>query len=133
MCDDEYECVYQDEDKFGITYTFDLSMLCATQSAYAINDTSGHTFTFNICGNTEFQCNPPWNEVYSSGVAVQYWGEKPACNTSAPECTDYFGNPICCSQPCEVLGVGPPQWALKVPANAETGGVLVSYRGLPNK
>ena len=130
QCDDEYECIYDAVTRDGITFVFDLRPLCKS-GGYAVNDTSGHTYSFNICGNSAFQCEPTWNDVYGTGVAVQYWGEPPACNHSAPACTDYFGNPICCTQDCQVLGVGPPLWQLKQPQNPEFGGLLITHRGVP--
>ncbi len=110
---------------------FDLRPLCAGGSAYSVNDSQGHFYNFNICGYAAFECEPTWNDVYKTGVAVQYFGDVPPCNTSAPGCADWEGNPVCCTQDCQVLGVGPPVWQLKQPANPETGGVLVTHRGVP--
>ena len=129
-CDDEYECVYQSTTTNNITFTFDLRPLCATGSAYSVNDSGGHTYNFNICGYAAFECEPTWNTVYRTGVAVQFWGSPPPCNHSAPECTDYHGQPVCCTSDCEVLGVGPPVFQMKQPYN-ESGGILVTHRGAP--
>ena len=40
--------------------------------------------------------------------------------------------PECCTAPCEVLGTGPPLWSLIDPANPATGGVSVTYWGVPS-
>ena len=130
-CDDEYECVYQSTTTNNITFTFDLRPLCATGSAYSVNDSGGHTYNFNICGYAAFECEPTWSSVYRTGVAVQFWGSPPPCNHSAPQCTDYYGQPVCCTSDCEVLGVGPPVFQLKQPNNPQTGGILVTHRGAP--
>ena len=37
-----------------------------------------------------------------------------------------------CTAPCEVLGTGPPLWSLIDPANPATGGVSVTYWGVPS-
>ncbi len=87
-------------------------------------------FDFNICGNSGFQCNPTWPASEAVGVAVQYWGNVPTCNITAPACNSTSGQPKCCTQDCEVLGTGIPQWQLKNPANPETGGVLVTHEGV---
>ena len=91
------------------------------------------SYDFNICGNSGFTCMATWPDVYETGVAVQYWGDVPQCNTSAPACSDFYGKPRCCTQDCHVLGVGPPQMALKQPQNPQSGGVTVSYYGVPTR
>lgn len=129
QCLDEYLCVFEAQSASGVTFGFDLRPLCATGASYSANDSSEHSYSFNICGYSNFQCTPSWNDVYKAGVAVQYWGDTPACNTSAPECTDVNGDPVCCTQDCQVLGVGIPVFQLQEPSNPETGGILVGHTG----
>jgi hypothetical protein len=134
VCDDEYECVFQDKISnqwTNITFSFDLRPLCYAGASYFVADNGGHNYSFSICGTSTYQCLPPWPDVYTTGVAVQYFGDVPVCNTSAPACRDYFGNPACCTADCQVLGVGPPLWQLQNPSNPETGGILVTHRGVP--
>ena len=77
------------------------------------------------------QCAPAdWRPTKKTGVAVQYWGDAPACNHTAPPCKDYLGRPACCSSQCEVLGVGLPQWQLREPQNPQYGGISVTFRGV---
>jgi hypothetical protein len=130
-CDDEYECVYEAATSDGFTFKFDLKPLCELGTTYSVADTSGHNYSFNICGTSSFECVPSWTNVYETGVAVQYWGDPPACNATTPNCTDYRGNNVCCTQNCQVLGVGIPNWQLKVPADPEYGGLLVTHVGVP--
>jgi hypothetical protein len=132
-CDPEYECVYQASTTDGITFTFDLRPLCKA-GGYAVNDSSGHTYSFNVCGTAKFECEPRWADIYAYGVAVQYWGAPPPCNltdNTTQSCTNYKGQKICCTEDCQVLGVGPPQWQLVNTNNPETGGLLVTHRGVP--
>jgi hypothetical protein len=79
LCDDEYECMWQAQTPTGITFDFDLKPLC-TVGGYSVNDTTGHMFSFNICGNAKYECHPTWNPMKTTGVAVQVWGSAPPCN-----------------------------------------------------
>ena len=81
------------------------------------NDTNLHNYAFTLCGTSNFTCLPTWVSPYVTGTAVQYWGDPPPCNTSAPECTDGEGNAVCCTQNCHVLGVGLPQWQVSSDGN----------------
>lgn len=110
-------------------HRFDLRPLCATGASYSANDSTQHSYSLNICGYSDFQCTPGWSGD-KAGVAVQYWGDPPACNTTAPECTDVDGNPVCCSQNCQVLGMGAPAFQLQDLNNPETGGILVTHMGV---
>ncbi len=38
----------------------------------------------------------------------------------------------CCTKPCEVLGTGPPLWSVMDPTNPSTGGVSLTYWGVPS-
>jgi len=67
----------------------------------------------------------------SFGVATQFFGATPACNISAPECTDpVAGKPVCCTGSCEVLGVGTPTFAPLDAANLGAG-VQLTYISTP--
>lgn len=113
-------------------WSFDLSTLCSASGGYNTTDSQGHTYQFNICGDSSFNCIPSWAEPWSraSGVAVQVIGTTPTCNTSAPACTDPAGNPVCCSAPCEVLGYGGPFWQLQDPTNPMSGGLIIQHYGV---
>ena len=81
---------------------------CRSGTSYAMNDTDGSSYNFNICGRASFYCAPSYSSVLHVGTAVQYWGASPPCNQSAPSCVDGNGQPICCTQSCEVLGTDLP-------------------------
>jgi len=130
-CDEEYECTYQASTVDDITFSFDLRPLCEQGNTYLVNDSTGHNYSFNICGTSSFECVPSWTNVYQTGVAVQYWGDVPPCNANTTNCTDYRGENVCCTQDCQVLGVGIPNWSLKDPKNPETGGLLITHIGVP--
>ena len=129
-CDEEYECIYQASIPPGITFSFDLRPLCELGTTYTTT-VGFHTYSFNICGTSSFECVPQWTNVYQTGVAVQYWGSVPPCNATTPNCTDYLGNNVCCTQNCQVLGTGFPNWQLKDPQNPESGGVRLTHVGVP--
>lgn len=38
--------------------------------------------------------------------------------------------PRCCTAPCEVLGVGTPQWTVQDYRNPATGGINLTYTGV---
>lgn len=63
-CDDEYECIYQASTVDNITFSFDLRPLCETGQTYTATDSTGHTYSFNICGTSSFQCIPQWQNIY---------------------------------------------------------------------
>lgn len=130
-CDDEYECIYESSTVDGITFSFDLRPLCEQGTTYTAQDDSGHSYSFNICGTSSFECVPGWTNVYETGVAVQYWGSAPPCNATTPNCTDFRGDNVCCTQNCQVLGVGIPNWQLKNPSNPEFGGLTITHIGVP--
>ena len=47
-------------------------------------------------GCSSKQCIPSWGPVpEEAGVAVQFWGDAPACNATAPMFVDYNGQPSC--------------------------------------
>ena len=42
------------------------------------------------------QCTPNWGPMnFEAGVAIQFWGDAPACNTTAPMYVDFYGLPAC--------------------------------------
>lgn len=51
-------------------WEYDLSGLCSG-SDYVAMDQFNHTYNFNICGTSHFQCLPEWRDTYQYGVAVQ--------------------------------------------------------------
>ena len=111
------------------------SSLCAAgQGDYTFDDGLGHTYYANICGAAAKKCLPKgWVETYQFGVAVQTWGSVPACNLSDPTtlCLDHDGQiPTCCSEDCQVLGVGQPKYTLTDPTNP-LAGVNATFQGAP--
>lgn len=99
-----------------------------------------------ICGgfNSTQYCNPEDRiPPFTTGVVVQTWGDPPCnpnldplnCNASnIHNPCDYSAGctgPQCCTSECEVLATGMPQWSLKDPSNAHTGGILATFGELP--
>ncbi len=78
-CFDYYLCKWEVQTTTGVTLGFDLSPLC-NGGDYTVNDTFGHTFSFNICGHTRQECHPTWTPIKTTGVAIQSWGSAPPCN-----------------------------------------------------
>lgn len=112
----------------SITYDFDLTPLCGTQ--LTATDDEMHTYATAICANSDQSCLPAtWQNTYTHGVAIQFWGSKPTCGTP-PACKDNEGNPACCTRDCQVLGVAPAtKWGVVNPENPGTGGIYVEYTG----
>lgn len=90
------------------------------------------TYHFNICGYAKMKCIPPdWVNPFSVGVAVQFWGMTPPCS-NPPQCVDNAGSKVCCSAECELLGFGAPQFVMSNPANPQSGGLNITYKGVPS-
>jgi hypothetical protein len=108
--------------------------LCS-ETDYSTDDGLGHTYYANLCGSAAKQCLPlGWTETYEYGVAVQTWGSVPPCNlsdTSTLSCFDKDGMiPSCCTEDCQILGVGAPHYKLMNPSNAQAG-VNATFTGAP--
>ena len=69
-CDPYYECQFTYVADNGAMWEYDLSGLCSG-SDYVAMDQFNHTYNFNICGTSHFQCLPEWRDTYQFGVAVQ--------------------------------------------------------------
>ncbi len=69
-CDANYECQFSYVDGNNAVWEYDLSGLC-TNTDYVAMDNENHTYSFNICGLSHFQCLPQWKDTYQYGVAVQ--------------------------------------------------------------
>lgn len=123
-CDPSYECKYTVP---GTTYNFDFSSLCSSTD-YSLTDQAEHSYKANICGTAKAPCLPQtWKNNYEYGVAVQFWGAVPSCQTKA--CTDGTGTAQCCTADCQVLGTGNPSWSVLDPTNPKTGGIKAKFIG----
>lgn len=131
-CDPSYDCEFFEETSSDLWY-WDFTSLCsATEYTYPDpNPTLNSTFHFNICGYTQTKCIPPdWQNPYEVGVAIQMWGNTPAC-TNPPACTDNTGAKVCCTAECELLGYGYPIFELVDPNNPKTGGINITHLSVP--
>eukprot|EP00500_Bicosoecida_sp_ms1_P008274 CAMPEP_0203816318 /NCGR_PEP_ID=MMETSP0115-20131106/14450_1 /ASSEMBLY_ACC=CAM_ASM_000227 /TAXON_ID=33651 /ORGANISM="Bicosoecid sp, Strain ms1" /LENGTH=290 /DNA_ID=CAMNT_0050725219 /DNA_START=33 /DNA_END=901 /DNA_ORIENTATION=+ len=131
-CDPTYECRYTYTNLATQTqYLYDFSSLCASTD-YTLQDTLGHNYYANICGQAKQNCLPEsWTNTYEYGVAVQTWGSTPTCDPANPGPCQ---NPQtkakqCCTADCQVLGTGSPQWFLTDTTNPISGGVTAKYKG----
>jgi len=137
-CDPAAQC------KFTVTaagqiHNWDFSSLCQESDDpddddYKFNDGLGHDYYANICGAAAKKCLPQgWTQTYEYGVAIQTWGDVPTCNLTDPtaSCLDHNGLiPSCCTEDCQVLGVGVPIYRLADPTNPKLG-VNASFQGAP--
>lgn len=93
------------------------------------------TYYFNICGTSPQRCLPQgYTSRYLYGSAVQMWGSTPTCDVTNPalSCFDVVDNmTMCCTENCEVLGVGTPLWSLIDETNPALGGVMMTHQGVP--
>jgi len=137
-CDPSADCKFRAVVN-GAIHNWDFSTLCQesddpNDDDYEFNDGLGHNYYANICGAAAKQCLPKgWTQTYEYGVAVQTWGDKPACNMSDPTsyCLDHNGLiPTCCSEDCQILGVGVPIYKLADPSNPKLG-VNATFQGAP--
>lgn len=124
---DKALCQPQLADANNNTFLFDWSA-AAWHADLTFTDSSNRTFFIAPCGTTRTLCSPPWyNTSFGAvpqGPAVVMWGEPPACERA---CMASDGSFICCSAACEVIGAGPPMWALADPSNAVNGGLIATY------
>lgn len=131
-CDPGYECKYHYQTSTKLWY-WDFSPLC-NSGEYVHkepNPTLNSSYHFNICGYSKQTCRPTeWVPPYQQGVAVQTWGDSPACPPQ--DCVDpATGNPTCCTQDCEVLGTGAPAFVINSRSNPQTGGINITHQGVP--
>ncbi len=62
---------------------------------------------------------------------MQFWGDAPVCNTTAPGCVDSVtGQPVCCTADCEVLSTGVPIWSLQDTNNPLFGGLVLQHESV---
>jgi hypothetical protein len=99
---------------------------------YSFVDGLGHEYNANICGYSSQMCLPSgWSNTAVLGSAVQFWGDIPACNDTAPACFNpVTGEAVCCTADCQVLGVGAPVFSLLDPSNPNAG-LNVSFTPVP--
>lgn len=112
-----------------------LSFFCAVgpPSSSLSGDDSGHTYYFNICGNTGKPCAPKqWTSNVVYGPAVRMWGDVGRCDLTDPKefCRTIGGEALCCSKPCQALGTGAPQVQVLDPSNPAGGGIQLHYEGV---
>lgn len=135
-CDPEIECEYTFATPDGVHHRWDFAPLCQANSGdYYFDDGLGHIYYANICGAAAKKCLPKgWIETFEYGVAVQTWGSVPACNLSDATtltCQDKNGLiPACCTEDCQVLGVGAPTYKLAVQGDINSG-VNATFQGTP--
>ena len=148
LCYAPERCKLETSDASGAVTRIDLSPLCSEQGGYQFNGsgTAGQTFFFNVCGNTSQSCSDYQNaltgaEYESWGMATQLLQPARGVNPNgclaadnATACTDFtFGGPTCCSpRRCEVVAGPFFRLELADPANAATGGVVLTTAGWPD-
>ena len=70
-----------------------------------------------------------WDNTLEYGVATQFWGSTPRCNTESPECTDKLtGKAVCCTRNCQVLGHGKTK-ITPMDASNPKGGLFMTFEG----
>lgn len=129
-CDPGYDCQYFYQTSSDLWY-FSFSPLChPNEYVHADpNPVLNSSFHFNICGNAQAECDPEgWNNPFRVGVAVQTWGAVPAC---PPQSCTKDGQPVCCTQTCELLGTGFPIFSLIDANNPKSGGINITHQAVP--
>eukprot|EP01029_Cantina_marsupialis_P025485 TRINITY_DN6753_c0_g1_i1.p1 TRINITY_DN6753_c0_g1~~TRINITY_DN6753_c0_g1_i1.p1 ORF type:complete len:329 (+),score=94.53 TRINITY_DN6753_c0_g1_i1:119-1105(+) len=128
-CDPSYDCTFASGDG---EHFFDFSHLCAPEDYVFDDDGRDHQYYANICGHAKKSCTPGWIPGYEHGVAVQTWGGKPAdCAVEGETCFHSDGSASCCTESCEVVGLGLPDWGFVDPENPVTGGVYAYHTAAP--
>ena len=135
QCFEKYQCVFH-HDIAGTEYSWDLHTLCRGPGAeYSFTDSTNHTISFNICGNTSTICAPAYPQYDSIGVAVQTWTDPPACtDPTTSGCFNWdTGVPVCCTGACAVLGTEFFQFTVLNEADpmGASGGVKLQHVGMP--
>ena len=129
------QCQFTHIDQEGNFHHFDFSPLAL--SDFVAQDSTGHTYHFNICGKLSSKLCHDEKEIqwaltsFYRGIAVQSWGPTPPCNSTTKDCYNSDFESICCTQACQVLATSwQPSWRLADPSNPATGGVVVSLPGV---
>lgn len=117
-----YQTIYQ-----GISHSFDFRRLCDPGRDYILSDGLGHTYSAQICGTAWKECLPAtWENQYQFGNVIQSWGSPPPCNN---RCVDgRTGQPICCTEDCQVIAVAKPTFSTVVQGDP-TQGLQLTYIG----
>jgi len=104
-------------------------------------------YSFNVGGFTSDTCIPFCDPAVtaSCGVNTTYnrWPYAPAiqfvnasqtpedCVANGPRCFNHVTqSAVCCTAPCESLGIGQPIWSLLDPADPAEGGVGLTFFGV---
>jgi len=131
-CLNDYDSIFLYTDPiFSTTWKFDFSKLCNDAVDYvAVDNATNFKYYFNIGGYANEKCLPTYPERYLYGAAVQVSGPPPDCNTT--KCFNPLTNATeCCTGYCNVLGTGTPIWGVRDPYNLQSGGVTLTYYGVP--
>mmetsp|Transcript_25331 Transcript_25331/g.88427 ORF Transcript_25331/g.88427 Transcript_25331/m.88427 type:complete len:221 (-) Transcript_25331:1276-1938(-) len=115
---------------FGST-TIDLTA-ARGKNDYSAPIKGSMTMQANLCGNAVENCLPEsWTNPVSMGPAIQTWGPVPSCNP--PTCKDASGKAVCCTKNCQVIGqTTSVDWTLLDPSNPASGGVSLTFAGVPS-
>lgn len=136
LCEIEYDCEHTQLID-NVLYYWDFRYVCKDTGSeagdYHFNDGLGHDYYANICGTSAHKCLPEsWVNNLERGVAIQYWGDEPACNKADPstyKCMEKINEvPACCTKNCQVLGSGKPHITLEQPGQPELG-VKMTFTG----
>jgi len=114
----------------GSVISFDFRPLCNGGRDYKLDDAYGHTYYAQICGTSSKRCLPQtWTNQYEYGRTVQAWGTAPDCVEFAPQCVETgTGQPICCTEDCQVTAVRDAVFSPVVPSDLSQG-IQLTYFG----
>ena len=132
-------------------YEFDFSPLCRPGGWLFTNSTEAvpKRYSFNINGLAADTCIPYCDPLvnaaclavvnttynrYPYSPAIQFVNASQTpedCVANGPRCFDRVqGQPVCCTAPCESLGIGTPIWSLLDSTDPSSGGVGLSFFGV---
>lgn len=115
---DEYLCKPQLADDAGHAWAFDMTPV-ATANFSFVNVPLRYSFIVAGCGVLDSPCLPGWDVEWTYAPVLQFFAESlgsgttcwdPAANATAP-----------CTNQCEALARGAPQWSLLDASNASAG------------
>lgn len=151
VCFPEYQSIFLwTSDDRTQEVTFDLRSLCTVSSSgVGGNDRSFivpmpfdplHNWTvwYTFGGNNSKKCNPTWQHYNSGGSFIQQWDTwrlptDPQNKWSGKFTTDpETGQNVSVDAPCEIIAHSRPDFDLIDPSNPLTGGISLSYQGLPD-
>ena len=152
VCFPEYQSIFLwTSDDRTLEVTFDLRSLCTVSSngvggpdrSFIVpmpppNQRFNWTVWYTFGGNNTKRCNPTWGHYNSGGSFIQQWDTwRPSTDpqniwagkfTTDPE----TGKNVSVDAPCEIIAHSRPDFDLIDPSNPLTGGISLSYQGLPD-